>query len=83
MLGNASQQGLWEKLALYGLHGRPQRIGFNAHAGRTNRARGVSVETRERKPKALKKAPRRGHDARGRLLPGWILLPCGVATYAA
>jgi len=82
MLANASQQGLWEKLALYGLHGRPARIGFNAHAGRTSRARGVSVETRERAPRALRKAPRRGHDARGRLLPGWILLSCGVATYA-
>jgi hypothetical protein len=81
-LSNPSQQPCWEKLALYGLHAKPSLIGFNRHAGRTSRTRAVSPETRERSPRALVKAPRRGFSARGALLPGWVLLPCGVATFA-
>lgn len=81
-LGNPSQAPLWDKLALFGIRGKASTIGFNAHAGRTRRARAVSVDTRERAPRALVK-PRRGFGRDGRLLAGWVLLPCGVATYAA
>ncbi len=82
-LSNPSQQACWEKLSLFGLHSKSQKLGFNSYAGRTRRARGVSVETRERAPKALVRVPRRGFDRRGQLLPGYVLLSCGVATYAA
>jgi hypothetical protein len=80
-LANASQAPQWEKLALYGLHAKSQKLGFNSYAGRTRRARAVCPETRERAPRALVK-PRRGFDRDGRLLAGWVLLSCGVATYA-
>jgi hypothetical protein len=82
-LPNPSQQACWEKLEMFGLHSKSQKLGFNAYASRTKRARGVSIETRERAPRALVRAPRRGRDASGRLLPGWVLLSCGIATYAA
>ena len=81
-LHNPSQQGCWQKLELFGLHAKSQKLGLNAYAGRTRRARAVCPDTRERAPRALVK-PRRGFDGRGRLLPGFVLLPCGVATYAA
>lgn len=79
-LSNASQGPQWDKLALYGILGKSQKLGFNSYAGRTLRARAVCPETRERAPRALIK-PRRGFDSRGRLLSGWVLLSCGVATY--
>lgn len=79
-LSNASQQGCWEKLEVFGLHSKSQKLGFNSYAGRTRRARAVCAATGERAPRALIKQ-KRGHDSSGRLLPGWVLLSCGVATY--
>lgn len=76
MVGNSSQQWLWEKFEKFGIRGRRQCLGFNAYAGRTRRTRTVNPVSGERKL-----AAKRGHDARGRLLPGWVLLPCGIATY--
>lgn len=79
-LANPSQQACWQKLELFGLHSKSQKLGFNSYAGRTRRARAVCPETRERSPRALVK-PRRGFGRDGQLLPGFILLPCGVASW--
>lgn len=80
-LANPSQQACWEKLEVFGLHSKSQKLGFNSYAGRTRRARAVCAATGERAPRALVK-PKRGFGRDGRLLAGWVLLSCGVASYA-
>ena len=99
-LHTASQGPLWDKLALFGIRGKPQILGFNRHAGRTGRCYSLAADlARGEARKAVatagsrvlaiepptakraRAAKRRGFNARGELLPGWKLLPCGIATY--
>jgi hypothetical protein len=91
-LNSASQGPLWDKLALYGIRSKSTKLGWNRYDGylfakgaarvlvvRDGAPTGESAPAPKRRLRRADK--RRGFNARGELLAGWILLPCGIATY--